>query len=103
MRQVEDHTPNRWAQTRDCILLLSLDEFAELDGNPWIREATAEEALLERARLEAPFSDGTPGRQDVDEMMFHDSTPYLWVVVLRTAPGHIWIQASGHLRLHRFK
>ncbi len=107
MRQIIDHSPSQYEQHRDVTLFLSFDEWAELKGHPWIREAT--EAEVEDMRQERAFGDARVGGRDdakdrADwESLFEDSTgrPYLPVTVLRSAPGHVWRQATGHLRLHR--
>lgn len=109
MRNVEDHSPSQYEQNRNAILLLSFDEFSELEGYPWIRAATREEIAAEKERLETGFisaltGEYVPGRQDFVELHTgEDGTPYMWVVVDQTAPGHIWRQATSKLRLHRFR
>ena len=110
MREVKDHAPSQYEQHRDCTLFLSFDEWAELEGQPWIREATKEE--IETARREHALGDAREGGADAqkDEDDWHGlfldrntGRPYLLVTVLKSAPGHIWRQASGHLRLFRFR
>jgi hypothetical protein len=109
LREIKDHSPSQYPQERDCTLFLSFDEWAEVEGHPWIREASKEE--IEAARERRALGDARDGgRDDAKDSedwqeLFTDHTgrPYMLVTVLRTAPGHIWRQASGHLRLMRFR
>ena len=98
MNEITDHTPSEYPQDRDATLLLSFDEFAELEGrgNDWIRKATFEE--IGKLAVES-------GREDTIHKLSMDDTgrPYMFVTVLRTAPGHIWRRATSNLRLFRFK
>lgn len=109
MRPITDHSPNKWEQEGVATLLLSFDEWAEVEGYPWIRVATEEELEeLKRTTLLGDARDG--GRDDAkDEAEWNSAfrgpskEPYLVVTVLASAPGHIWRQATSHLRLRRFK
>lgn len=107
MRVIQDHRPSQYEQHRDCMLLLSVYEWKEIRGHKWIREATKDEIELERERLTSPWRSAVTGevvfvRTDFDELHEHDGETYLWVIVSRNAPGHIWRQASVHLRIRRF-
>jgi len=94
-RTIEDHSPCEYEQHRDAPLLLSFDEFSELEHHDWIRESTPEEIEKEEEKIKE--------RGDLDTLKRDKSgRPYLWVTVLKTAPGHIWRQATGYLRLFRF-
>ncbi len=108
-RDIKDHSPSKYPQHREALLLVSFDELAEIDHHPWIREATPNEVEEERARLTAsrPIA-GTdevaPGRSDFDELSVdNEGRPYRWAVVAKDAPGHVWRQATGHLRILRFR
>jgi hypothetical protein len=107
MRQIKDHAPSQYEQHRDAILLVSGPEVDDIGHHPWIREATPAEVEAERVRLTTPWisaitGEPVPGRPDFNELHTYDGEPYMWVVVGRDAPGHIWRQATGHLRLRRF-
>jgi len=110
MRTIEDHSPSQYDQGRDATLFLSFDEWAEVEGNPWIREATVEEvgALRAERALGDAREGGRDDQKDAEDWrgLFTDrdtGRPYLVVTVLASAPGHIWRQATGHLRLFRFR
>lgn len=94
---IEDHSPSEYGQPRDATMLLGIAEYSDLESYEWIREATLDEVEVE---IEKVVTD----RPDITELLEdHRGRKYKWVTVLRTAPGHIWRQAFGHLRLLHFK
>jgi len=105
MREITDHSPSKYEHHRDCTLFLSFDEWAEVQGHEWIREATQEEVWALRSEITSPYEDEQEQRAAWDALFVdqYSGRPYMPVTVLRSAPGHIWRQASGHLRLFRFR
>jgi hypothetical protein len=88
-------------------VLVGAEGVAELDGVPWLREASAAEAAAWRAELEEPrvsaiTGEVVPGREDVDQL-FTDlmGRPYYLMVVERSAPLDVWQRATGYLRCKR--
>jgi hypothetical protein len=81
---------------RDVTLFVGAEGVAELEGQPWIREATEEEIVRLRAERQP--------KDDAEwESLFLDGVgrPYFLMTVLKDAPEEVWRKASSHLRVLR--
>lgn len=80
---------------QDVTILLGAEGCAELEHQPWLREATPEEIEAFKEKC---------GRSYYDAMLLdHNGRPYWTMTVLRTAPEWAWNTAMGHLRLVRLE
>jgi len=97
-----DAVPSRYRQ-RPVTLLLGAEGVADLQsahgGNypAWCREATADEV---DAELEYQGDEENKARVR-DMVVDHTGRPYWWVTLSPDSPGHVWREASSHLRMLR--
>ncbi len=95
MRNITSMVPNK-KHPHNITLLLKLNEFTEIKHHAWIRKASNKEKLLIEDKLAQNWNVFVLRKDS-------QGSPYVWVTILKTAPAHIWKQASKFLRLSYFR